>query len=1344
MDSPDTPMPTQTQTPTPDPPRPPTGFHALPLGSPVDLDMNLGLAHNGSDPTLSGADGNGNGNGHESDIRDPGHDTASDTNSLADLDDDLDDDMDIDPPSPSSTAALHAFADTDSPLAALGIDSFALAGLGTDFQELVTGPAVSEPSRPTAIAASRTRMSVESSTTLDRIIQRESQQSALSYPLLIAPRAKFRLRPLNHDYRGRFFEGYSRRIPISLSGSAEDDQCDAFQRGKKVSMRTATRVHIQDSSSDSDSELALDEEAGVQSSALLIDPTHILPVNLTNWETMVMWDDNPHSPHSSLIALHDFDSSLLAQVRQAEHGNLQMSMLPSRNLLLDFDEWLDPLRFNTDKQPHLDVSLFHDPTLLIPLGSVARDNSASRTPVKALRRHHTDSDMNAVDRFNLSHDENYAVAKRPGAARDAHVVLQHAGPAIRLALAYYKPELTAKELRHLHRPQFFMEPNTEVSFVKTKSLKKKKVKGKENVELLRSARDMTLRDSSNFILLEYSDEVPLLLSNVGMAAFVYNYYRKRDEKDPTEPTAEIGATNILEPDQPGPFFGFVDIDKGQAMPVLYNNMIRAPLYPHKPNDTDFILIRQTHKGAVKYFLRAIPHQFVVGQIFPAMSLPPPTARVYTEYRRNRIRVGVYRLMRKKPNSARDGINYESLELMFPHYTEVALKARLKEFMESRGLKPNHWRLKGGAPPPSEEEIRKMVPPEQVCMFNTMEAANRHIDDLTYVTESNPKTLTGKSSMPNQEALFEEEMLPWKLTANFEHATKGKVQLKIKGEGDPTGPAEAGFSFIRAPKGDKFLRHLSHYVDDAGEIDEEVAYQRLIRDQWDRQRQSLSITTPSDEPMEQQLAKEERQILAKHATKGQLEGKDRAKAMAAVRSSLAPAIVPSLGKGSKSKSGQQNGGALPKVLVIRRRPKGMHTWQEELVTNPVIIENYLRHKQQLDTAGDGSSLDKFRKQKLVTGSRMFRENAIQEALRKSRPVQCRRCGQVGHIKTNREKCPAYNDSPEFKSLKRARGEAVGYDDEDETIFASAANTPLLGPAAKRAKRKLPTSELSEILDTILASVMNTQESKNFLQKKADSKYKEKVKDAIFLPAIADKNKELLYMSSHDFVNDIRRLYENTLTVYGADHGLTSAADRLKQHVVSEINRRHTRLTQLNAEIEAFNRTAAANRTGPRGRPGRKSQAAMAAAAVAPILAAASASRNSPAPMSAPQIVPNQSLAGSLPLAAYSAPPPRQQPRPQVLGRLTAARRLALFRLHRHITTCSSRSQYHQRRPCLALPHPRRSPCSPFHKRFPPPRHLCLHPRLRLVEVMQACGHPRRRRMMTQMWTLRIEAANVVLC
>jgi hypothetical protein len=51
------------------------------------------------------------------------------------------------------------------------------------------------------------------------------------------------------------------------------------------------------------------------------------------------------------------------------------------------------------------------------------------------------------------------------------------------------------------------------------------------MERLRRTSDLTLKETGQFVLLEYSEEHPPIMSNFGMGSVLVNYYRKRDEKD---------------------------------------------------------------------------------------------------------------------------------------------------------------------------------------------------------------------------------------------------------------------------------------------------------------------------------------------------------------------------------------------------------------------------------------------------------------------------------------------------------------------------------------------------------------------------------------------------------------------------------------------------------------------------------------------------------------------------------------------------------------------------------------------------------------------------------------------
>ena len=54
---------------------------------------------------------------------------------------------------------------------------------------------------------------------------------------------------------------------------------------------------------------------------------------------------------------------------------------------------------------------------------------------------------------------------------------------------------------------------------------------------------------------------------------------------------DFGEPFVLEPNDDSPFMRFGYVYPGQTVPALYNNLIRAPLFRHKPYSTDFLIVR---------------------------------------------------------------------------------------------------------------------------------------------------------------------------------------------------------------------------------------------------------------------------------------------------------------------------------------------------------------------------------------------------------------------------------------------------------------------------------------------------------------------------------------------------------------------------------------------------------------------------------------------------------------------------------------------------------------------------------------------------------------------------------
>lgn len=135
------------------------------------------------------------------------------------------------------------------------------------------------------------------------------------------------------------------------------------------------------------------------------------------------------------------------------------------------------------------------------------------------------------DKFNLSNDHFYEVAKDGGKHRVrqtfGQLVVEHAYPAQKLQLPFvshehtllgpyspifqYKTRLSKQEARSFHRPALQFPSNIELRFSKVRTAKKKKDKAGRKLgkggnvgEGLRKTSDLSLRDTSNFVLWEYS------------------------------------------------------------------------------------------------------------------------------------------------------------------------------------------------------------------------------------------------------------------------------------------------------------------------------------------------------------------------------------------------------------------------------------------------------------------------------------------------------------------------------------------------------------------------------------------------------------------------------------------------------------------------------------------------------------------------------------------------------------------------------------------------------------------------------------------------------------------------
>ncbi|XP_052178935.1 transcription initiation factor TFIID subunit 1 isoform X2 [Diospyros lotus] len=366
-----------------------------------------------------------------------------------------------------------------------------------------------------------------------------------------------------------------------------------------------------------------------------------------------------------------------------------------------------------------------------------------------------------------------------------------------------------------------VRPNSLLHLVRTKIHllpRAQKVPG-ENKSLrppgaFKKKSDLSLKDGHVF-LMEYCEERPLLLGNIGMGARLCTYYQKSGPGDQTGTLLRNGNNSLgnvltLDPADKSPFLG--DIKAGCSQSCLETNMYRAPIFPHKVSSTDYLLVRSA-KG--KLSIRRIDRLNVVGQEEPHMEVMSSGTKAVQTYIMNRLLVYMYREFRAvEKRGSLPCIRADELSAQFPASSEPFLRKRLKHCADlQRGTNGQlFWVMRRNFRIPLEEELRRMVTPENVCAYESMQAGLYRLKRLGIMRLTHP---TGLSSAMNQlpdEAIAlaaashierELQITPWNLSSNFVACTsqdrENIERLEITGVGDPSGRG-LGFSYVRtAPK-----------------------------------------------------------------------------------------------------------------------------------------------------------------------------------------------------------------------------------------------------------------------------------------------------------------------------------------------------------------------------------------------------------------------------------------------------------------------------------------------------------------------------------------------------------------
>lgn len=580
---------------------------------------------------------------------------------------------------------------------------------------------------------------------------------------------------------------------------------------------------------------------------------------------------------------------------------------------------------------------------------------------------------NTSRRYNISNDDAYDLLKENHQSKVrstlGNMAVEHGMPAIKLQWPFvrsidpfpseqtdeskYRTKMDKQQARSFHRPPISFQRNESATFSRSRIVKKKHLKGRDPRSIFACAKDLSLGDNSNLLLLEYSEEYPTMMSNFGMGSRLVNYYRRKDMDDTSRPKLDIGETTVLLPQDKSPFSIFGHIDPGETTPSLHNAMYRAPIFKQQPKETDFLVVRsRTGEDGSTYYMRNIENLHVVGQEFPSVDVPGPHSRKVTTASKNRLKMVSFRLLRNPAN--KNKLAVERITKHFPGSTDLQNRQKMKEFLQF-SKEDKCWKMRSGEPLPDEDAVREMIKPEDLCLLESMEVGQQHLQDAGF----------GKGDDQDEDddgregGSIEQELAPWYTSRNFLNAAQGKAMLQLHGEGDPSGRGEA-FSFIKTSmKGgfkamgesveekldNKRIKELGGHSYNVAK--QQKSYEESIRHIWEAQKRSLqSNIDHSDAEMEDELDGESGE---------QPNGPKTPRSEAQTPFAFRHQDDETTSQFSKLSTGSQAGKTLTIVRQVVNHLGDLEE-QTEIVSNPAVIRQYVKRRRALEAERTRSEIN----------------------------------------------------------------------------------------------------------------------------------------------------------------------------------------------------------------------------------------------------------------------------------------------------------------------------------------------------------------------------------------------------
>jgi len=160
--------------------------------------------------------------------------------------------------------------------------------------------------------------------------------------------------------------------------------------------------------------------------------------------------------------------------------------------------------------------------------------------------------------------------------------------------------------------------------------------------------------SSKSVNLYFSKEPTNLLSKLSVSSIPV-----KPSQLSTTTLFELQCSSIQHPRLISSLFGESEIRS--ATPIVFAHPFSRP---HRVNID----------GDIKYYIRSIPHVYVVGQTYPQTEVPGPHSRKITTLQKNRLMTIAFKLVQKNKDNR---IKVFRLTRYFPDHNDLQMRQKLK-------------------------------------------------------------------------------------------------------------------------------------------------------------------------------------------------------------------------------------------------------------------------------------------------------------------------------------------------------------------------------------------------------------------------------------------------------------------------------------------------------------------------------------------------------------------------------------------------------------------------------------------------------------------------------------------